>query len=66
MCIRDRATVAGVYGESGTAQRGAGRDVLRYAVRFPAILLVVFGAIALYFRSKGGYKPIELTEGEVA
>ena len=62
----EQATVAGVYGESGTAQRGAGRDVLRYAVRFPAILLVVFGAIALYFRSKGGYKPIELTEGEVA
>ena len=62
----EQATVAGVYGESGTAQRGAGRDVLRYAVRFPAILLVVFGAIAPYFRSKGGYKPIELTEGEVA
>jgi len=49
-----------VYSETGTAQTGAGRDVLRYAVRFPAILFVVFGVIALYFRSKGGYKPIEL------
>jgi len=35
--------------------------VLTYAVRFPAILMVVFGLIALYFRSQGGYKPIELT-----
>jgi hypothetical protein len=61
----DQEAVAAVYGDQGSAQRGAGRDVLRYAVRFPAILLVVFGAIALYFRSKGGYKPIELTEGEV-
>jgi MFS family permease len=60
----DQEAVAAVYGDQGSAQRGAGRDVLRYAVRFPAILLVVFGAIALYFRSKGGYKPIELTEGE--
>ena len=44
----------------------AGRAVLVYATRFPLILVVVFGAIFLYFRSKGGYKPIELTEGEVA
>ena len=40
----------------------AGRDVLTYAVRFPAILVLAFGAIMLYFRSKGGYKPIELVE----
>jgi len=45
-----------------TSKGSAGRDVLKYAVRFPLILLVVFGIIALYFRSKGGYKPVELTE----
>ena len=39
----------------------AGRDVLVFAARFPAILVVAFGIIALYFRSRGGYKPIELT-----
>ena len=40
----------------------AGRRVLVYATRFPIILVIVFGIIFLYFRSKGGYKPIELTE----
>ncbi|MFT7670131.1 MAG: hypothetical protein ACI8X5_002838, partial [Planctomycetota bacterium] len=36
----------------------------RYAVRFPLILLVVFGLIALYFRMQGGYKPVELDAGD--
>lgn len=40
----------------------AGRDVLTYAVRFPAILVLAFGAIVFYFRSRGGYKPIELVK----
>ncbi len=44
------------------AKSGAGRDVLRYAVRFPLILLIAFGLITLYFRTRGGYKPVELTE----
>ena len=34
--------------------------MLRFAVSFPALLFIVFGLIALYFRSRGGYKPIEL------
>lgn len=56
-----KATKAYNAGEpAGTAQAGAGRDVLFYAVRFPAILFFVFGLIALYFKSRGGYKPIEL------
>ena len=42
------------------ADEKAGRDVLAYAVRFPTILFIVFGIIALWFRSRGGYKPIEL------
>jgi len=59
----ERSAVTAVYQKAnpqGQAQRNAGRDVLLYAVRFPALLFVVFGAIALYFRMRGGYKPIEL------
>ena len=59
----ERAEVAKVYSEDpkGSAQVQAGRDVLAYAVRFPLILFVAFGAIALWFRMRGGYKPIELS-----
>ena len=46
------------------ADERAGRDVLSYAVRFPAILFLAFGIITLYFRSRGGYKPIELEQRE--
>lgn len=56
----ERATVEGIYSEEGKAQVQAGRDVLLYAARFPTILFLVFGLIALWFRSRGGYKPIEL------
>jgi len=59
----ERAAVTAVYQDAspqGQAQRRAGRDVLLYAVRFPALLFVVFGLIALYFRARGGYRPIEL------
>ena len=42
------------------AQKQAGRDVLAYAVRFPAVLFVVFGLIALWFRSRGGYRQVHL------
>ena len=38
----------------------AGRDVLVYAARFPAILVIAFGCIAFYFKSKGGYKPVDI------
>jgi len=44
----------------------SGRDVLKFAAWFPAILVVAFGFIALYFKSKGGYKPVELEPGEVS
>ena len=60
----EQAEAAKVYSKTspqGTAQRNAGRDVLRYAMRFPALLMVVFGIIALYFRMRGGYKPVVLT-----
>jgi MFS family permease len=63
----ERAEVAKVYSEAqpqGAAQTNAGRDVLRFAMRFPALLLVVFGIIALYFRMRGGYKPVVLATGD--
>jgi MFS family permease len=46
------------------ADKAAGRDVLAYAARFPVVLFVAFGLIVVYFRSKGGYKPILLNDGE--
>lgn len=43
-------------------QTAAGRDVLKFAAIFPTILVICFAAIAIYFRSVGGYKPIELVK----
>ena len=61
----DRAAVTAVYQEDpkGTAQVKAGRDGLMFAARFPIVLFLAFGAIALWFRSRGGYKPVELQAG---
>ncbi len=42
----------------------AGRGVLMYAVRFPALLVVAFGLIWLWFRMRGGYRPVTLEELE--
>jgi len=42
------------------AKQQAGRDVLQFATRFPLLLVVAFGLITLWFRSRGGYKPVEL------
>lgn len=43
----------------------AGRDVLKFAAMFPIILVICFGAVALYFRARGGYKPVELDDSPV-
>lgn len=59
----DRAAAREVYNggsPQGKAQRQAGRDVLAYATRFPLLLMICFGAIALWFRTRGGYKPVHL------
>lgn len=56
----DKGRIDATYSASKTH---AGRDVLSFAARFPAILIVAFGMIALYFRSRGGYQPIELQHG---
>jgi MFS family permease len=38
----------------------SGRSVLIFASIFPAILVVAFAAIWIWFKSKGGYKPIDI------
>ena len=46
---------------SREAPRQTGRDALRFAVWFPGLFFAAFGLIALWFRLRGGYRPIELT-----
>jgi len=46
-----------------TIEAAAGLETLGKVAILPLILAVVFGAIALYFRSKGGYKPKSLAAG---
>jgi len=53
---------ARVRASYATEDEQAGRDVLKFAARFPAILVIAFGLIFLWFRAGGGYKPIELQE----
>lgn len=44
--------------------KAAGRDVLKFAAWFPISLVICFGAVALWFRANGGYKPVELDDAE--
>lgn len=53
----DSATNQTIYADS---KQQAGRDVLQFATRFPLFLVAAFGLITLWFRSRGGYKPVEL------
>lgn len=55
------AEEAGKADEFNDAVMQANRQSLRsVAYAFPLVMLICFGAIALYFRSTGGYKPINL------
>jgi MFS family permease len=51
--------MGGIYDAAGP------RLALRYMVALPLVLIVIFGAIWLYDRTKGGYKVVELTEQPV-
>ena len=46
------------------AKDRSGQKALADMAIFPAIMLIAYILIFLYFRSKGGYKPLELTESE--
>lgn len=57
------ATAAGVEKEFNDAVMTASRESLRsVAFAFPLVMLICFGAIAIYFRVTGGYRPITLIE----
>ena len=58
--LPDEAAKTAATNTYAAADKNAGRDILKYAARFPAILIVAFGCIAIYFRLRGGYKPVEL------
>lgn len=61
------ATEAGIEKEFNNAVMTASRQSLRsVAFAFPLVMLVCFGAIAIYFRVTGGYRPITLIEEERA
>ena len=38
----------------------ASQTSFRYVAALPAVLLIVFGAVWLYDRSRGGFKPVKI------
>lgn len=59
------ATAAGKDKEYNEAQLLASSEALRTtAFAFPLVMLVCFAAIALWFKSRGGYKPVELLSAD--
>ncbi len=55
------AAEQGLSDELQGAINEASRESLRTtAISFPLVMLIAFGLIALYYRSKGGYQPIVL------
>jgi MFS family permease len=46
------------------ALRHGASMTFRYVAILPLILIVVFAAMYLYFRARGGYRPVKLGEGE--
>ncbi len=63
----DRVKATKLAAEQGMSEeiQGAVNDASRQSLRttaicFPLVMLIAFGLIALYYRSKGGYQPIEL------
>jgi hypothetical protein len=49
-----------------TIRDTAKKEALRYIVIFPLIMLVSYILLMVYFKSKGGYKPVVLEEEPVA
>lgn len=59
---KELAEAADKADEYGAALNQASRQSLRTtALAFPLVMFVCFGAIAMWFKSQGGYKPIELS-----
>ena len=61
----EAAGAAGLATKYEDAVNNAGRGALKTtALAFPLVMLICFALIALYFKSKGGYKPIVLESEE--
>jgi MFS family permease len=45
------------------AQTGSGQKALANMTIFPLIMLIAYVLLYLYFKRKGGYKPLELSDG---
>ena len=61
----DAADEAGLADEYNQAISNASRQSLRTtAISFPLVMGICFALIALWFRARGGYKPILLEAGE--
>lgn len=61
---KQAAQDAGLSKEFAAATDESGRGALKTtALTFPLIMFICFGLISLYFRSKGGYKPVLLEDG---
>ncbi len=46
-----------------TAVEGSKKDALRTVAILPVIMLICYIILILYFRSKGGYRPVDLSAG---
>jgi hypothetical protein len=49
--------------EISEASAGSGQKALASMTIFPLIMLVSYIVIWFYFKSKGGYKPVSLSDG---
>ena len=52
-----------VKGAVAGAKAGSAQKALANMIVFPLIMLITYLLLYLYFKSKGGYKPLELSDG---
>ena len=45
------------------AQDGSKKVALKYVAVLPALMFLCYLGLIVYFKRKGGYKPVEITEG---
>lgn len=61
------ATTAGLVEEVADAKTKSGRQsLLTVALAFPMVMGICFFLIGLYFKARGGYKPVEIISGDSA
>jgi MFS family permease len=60
------AAEPGAAAEVDRIENGAKKDLLLWWTVFPGAMLVAYLALILYFKSRGGYRPVELLDAEAA